>query len=252
MTRKDIEKELSIWCKKLGFRKKKYNYYKPLTDSIMATLGFGCTSFCKNEHNLVNVTIGVFYKEVDEVYSKLTGYSGYSYMQPTIGSQLGYLMPINDFYEWEFIDDADNSKKISDIFDNIIKYGFPYQAKMSDFDNLFNAYYRKDSGVLNVARQEIMPILYYMKGEKEKGVEFIKETIAQRSVRPTDEELLAGRAPKSTIILRAGEGPKLTGVEMEKMLKSLPSGGSINIIGSGCNGHVDPLYLEFAKRYEQL
>lgn len=252
MARKDIDKELSIRCKELMFKKKKYNYYKPLTNNIMATLGFGCTSFGKNGHSHINITIGVFYNEVDEIYLKLTGYSGYNCMQPTIGCQLGYLMPINDFYEWEIIDGADNSKKFSDIFDNIVKYGFPYQTKMTDFDNLFNSYYNRDRGVLNVSREKIIPILYYIKGEKEKGIEFIKETIARRGIRPTDKELLAGRDKAKTIILRAGEEPKLTAGNMDNMLRKLPSGGSIEIVGSGCNGVVDPLYLEFAKRYEQL
>ncbi|MBQ2052001.1 MAG: hypothetical protein II495_07165, partial [Paludibacteraceae bacterium] len=76
--------------------------------------------------------------------------------------------------------------------------------------------------------------------------------IRRTSIRPTDEELLAGRDPQSTIILRAGEGPKLTGDEMEKMLKSLPSGGSLQIVGAGCNGEVDPEYLKFAERYKAL
>ena len=250
--KKDIDKEIAQRCKELGFMKRKYNFYKPLTSSVWAILGFGCASFRQPGHFFINVLIGVFNKDVDDIYSKLTGYSGLKYMQPTIGKQLGYLMPVNFFYEWDIVNDADNTEQFDSIFNNIQKYGYPYQEKMSKFDNLFEAFYHRDSGILNEGREKTLPILYYMKGEKEKGIKFIQETIERRSKRPTDEELLGGRSKENAIILRAGEGPKLTADDMKKMLKNLPSGGSIEMVGSGCNGNVDPSYLEFAKRFVLL
>lgn len=250
--KKDIDKEITQRCKELGFKKRQYNFYKPLTNSSMATLGFGCASFRQRGHFFFNVTVGVFNKDIDELYSKLTGYSGAKYMQPTIGKQLGYLMPENDFYEWDIVDDADNAEKFDSMFSNIQKYGYPYQEKMSNFDNLFEAFYNRDSGILNEGREKTLPILYYMKGEKEKGIKFIQETIERRSKRPNRWNLFGGRDKEKKIILRAGEDSKLTTNDMEKMLNSLPSGGSIEIVGSGCNGNIDPSYLEFAKRYEQL
>ena len=138
------------------------------------------------------------------------------------------------------------------MFSNLFHYGEFYWIRLSDFDELFKAVYDREKGLLNDRRERLLPILYYMKGEKEKGIEFIQETIKCRSRRPTDDELLAGRDKAKTIILRAGEGPKLTAENMDKMLRDLPSGGSIEIVGPGCNGVVDPLYLEFAKRYELL
>lgn len=252
MSCKDIDKEIDQRCKDLGFKKKKYNYYKPLTDSTMAIIGFGRTSFSQTGRFFINAIIGVFRKDIDDIYSRLTGYTCAKHMQPTIGIQLGYLMPINDYYEWDIVDGEDNHEKFDDIFFNIKKYGFPYQSEMADLDNVFAAFYRRDRGILNTAREKILPILYYMKGEKEKGADFIHETIERNSAIPTDEELLAGRNKEKTILLRAGEEPNLTADDLRKMLKRLPDGGSFEIVSAGYNGQVDPSYLEFAERYMQL
>ena len=223
--KKEIEKGLTAISDRIGFKKKKYNFFKPINDNVFATLGFGMATHTEKGHIYVNVTIGVSHKNVEELRTKLTGYNSLEIMQPTIGRQIGYLMPENSFKEWDFAENMDNSHAYEDILKNIQTYGFAYHESMKDFDSLFEAIYQRVPGVLNQGRDRYLPIFYYLKGEKQKGLEAIEDAI-ERQKQPISE------------------------AEKERLKKLAGLGGQV-IIGSGY-GNVDPEYLKFVDKYITL
>jgi len=220
--KKEVEKGLSVICGSIGFKKKQYYFIKPINNTVIATLHFGMATHTDKGYIYVNVTIGVSHKNVEDLYVKLTGNNN-PLFQSTIGIQIGYLMTGNSFKEWDFAENADNSSLYQDILKNIQTYGFAYQEKMKSFDNLFEAYEKRVPGVLNQARDRYLPIFYYLKGDKQKGLKTIEEAI-ERQKKPLD---------KSSI-------PEFSGAKEE-----------ITIIGSGI-GKVDPEYLKFAENYRLL
>lgn len=221
--KKEVEKNLTAISNRVGFKKKKYNFYKPISENVYATLGFGMAAHTDKEHIYVNLTIGVSHIDVEEILTKLTGYNSLEIMQPTIGIQIGYLMPDKSFKEWDFVENADNSPLYEDILNGIQTYGFAYQERMKSFDNLFEAFEKRVSGVLNQARDKYLPILYYLKGNKQKGLEAIIEAV-ERQKKP----------------LRESSMPKFSGAKEV-----------ITIVGSGI-GKVDPDYLKFVENYKSL
>jgi hypothetical protein len=58
---------------------------------------------------------------------------------------------------------------------------------MKDFNTLFQTFEICGGSVVNVSRDRRLPILYYLKGEKEKGLKFIEEAI-ERQQQPGGEE----------------------------------------------------------------
>ncbi len=220
--RKELEREITTLCKEIGFKKKKYNFYKPINKSIYATLGFGMATFGDKGHIYVDVTVGLFFKEVEDVYMQITGYNRFEIMQPTIGMQLGYLMPEETFKQWDFVENADNTFLFEDLFMNIKTYGFPYQQMMSNFDRLFDAFEKRERGILNIGRDRYLPILYYLKGDKERGLKAVEEAI-ERQKQPMSEE-------------------------EAKVLKSFSDKGHI-VIGSR-ERKVCPEYLKFVEKYK--
>ncbi|MGH2645171.1 MAG: hypothetical protein ACRDE2_14555 [Chitinophagaceae bacterium] len=221
MFKKEILKYLVETSQSIGFKKTKYFFIKGIDYEITATLHFGLAIQTLQRHIFVNVTIGVSHKRVEELYAKLTGNKN-SILKPTIGSQLGYLMPANDFKEWDFVEKQDNNDVLNDLLYCIKTYGFPYQEKMSDFNTLFKAFEKREPGILHIARDRYLPILYYLKGEKQKGLKFIEEAI-ERQKRPFNE----------ADILNFNAAEQLT------------------IVGSGI-GKVDPEYLKFVEEYKKL
>lgn len=250
MVSNDIDNQLIANLIALGFKKKRHYFVKNINKNVFSTISFNTSVCTLKGHTLINPFVGVGYIDVNQLYLTLCDVK--NCVCPTIWQGLGYLMPDNNYKEWDFINEGNNDDVLSDMFSAILLYGEQYWKRLSDFDELFKAVYIRETGLINDRRERLLPVLYYMKGEKQKGVEFIEKTIKRSSIRPTDKELLAGQDPNSTIILRSGEGPKHTTDELEKMLRNLPSGGSLHFVGAGYNGHVDPEYLKFAERYKQL
>ncbi len=221
---KEVEKGMSAICNKIGFKKKQYYFIKPIENNVIATLNFGMAAHKVQGHIYVNVAIGVSHKNIEELYIKLTEKSN-ALFQATISMQIGYLMPEDSFKEWDFVESTDNSNVFEDLLNCIQTYGFEYIEKMKDFNNLFEAFEKRVSGVLNQSRDRYLPILHYLKGDKQKGIQFIEEAI-ERQKKPVDDE-------------------------KKEFLKKLAGSGGQVIIGSGI-GKVDPEYLKFAENYSLL
>lgn len=225
MFRKEIEKGLALMCEKIGFKRNKYSFIKKIDDEVYATLSFGFVSYQLKGHIYVDVSVGVSHTKLNDLHSRLSGYSNNNRLiSPTLHQQIGYLMPEDEYKEWDFVENMDNSKVYEDLLQCIQTYGFPYQQKLKQFDNIFEAYEKRFSGVLNIHRDKYLPIFYYLKGEKEKGLKVIEEAI-ERESKPLSKE------------------------EIDRFSSSVGPNGEVFIRGPV---GVDASYLEFVERYKSL
>ena len=136
---------------------------------------------------------------------KLLGYTNYKLYDNTIALQLGDLMKENRYKEWDFSENSDNNAVFEDLFENIQTYGFDYMEKMKDFDNLLNAYEIRVPGLLNIKRDYRLPILYFIKGEIQKGLKFIDEVI-ERQNQPFDVSSIKKTVEATKLIYVSGYG----------------------------------------------
>ncbi|MDR3046713.1 MAG: hypothetical protein LBU51_03740 [Bacteroidales bacterium] len=244
--RKEIETNLHTICMQFGFKKKEYVFCKPINENAIARLGFGFATHQYKGHIFVNIFVSVFYKNVEELHSKLMEYS----TNGTIGMQIGYLMPEKTYKEWDFVENSDNMSAYADIKYAIETYAFAYFEKMKDIDFFFKLMKERNREVL-CGIDKYLPILYYIKGEKEKGIIAIEEAIERISKRPTEEAIRAKVGnPQNMTIIRYDD--KRTSEEIKEIEKNLPPGGSIMFVGAGYDGVVDPMYLKFVENYKKL
>jgi hypothetical protein len=174
---KEINKGISEMCKEIGFKKKQYFFIKPYTENVIAVLCWGIYTRQMRGHVFVSAFVGVTYKDVEELFCKLCGIDN-PVFDFTILKQIGYVMPEDSYKEWDFVEGSDNSGIFKDLFRHIKTYGFEYFEKMKDFNNLFQTF--EKGSVLNISRDRRLPILYYLKGEKEKGLKFIEEALERQ------------------------------------------------------------------------
>lgn len=168
--KKEVAKKLSVICDKIGFKKKQDDFIKPIDDNVTAVLRFGIYVHKQIGHIFVDVNVGVSFKNVEKLLYFLLNRDKVIFGH-TILKQIGYLMPENTHKEWDFVENANNTRVFEDLSKSIQNFGFPYLEKMKHFDNLLQTFERREQGVFYASRDKYVPILYYLKGEKEKGLE---------------------------------------------------------------------------------
>jgi hypothetical protein len=223
--KKEIEKAIDEHIKKMGFKKKKFMYYKQIKHNVFVTLYFSFLTKYSDGNIEVDVTVGVLNKTIEELKYKLTGLNNLDLMLPTISTQIGYLMPEKNYKKWNFIENMDNTIVLNDLFNSIQTYGYPYFEQYLDIKQIFDLIEKGGTGVLNHNRDRCLPILYYLKGEKQKGIEFIETAIERQNTPVSDEE--------------------------RAFLQKLAGKDGQVIIGSGV-GKVDPEYLKFKENFKLL
>lgn len=211
---------LQFICKELGFKKRKSNFYKPLKEGVFSTIGFGISHYGIAGHSFINVMVGVIYEEVELLSYQLTGYNRLAFMQPQIGTQIGYLMPENKPKIWEFVNNTDNTMTIEDLLYNLKNYAIPYQKKYQEPSVFFDSI--DDVNIAGyLIRDRYLPILYYLRGDKQSGLKVIEEAIERQL------------HPNMPIV------PSIRGAEVELYV-------------GPAYGRVDPSYLTFAENYRNL
>ncbi len=236
----------------LGFKKKRYDFFRPINDNVSATIGYTSATHGTKGHTLVNPVIGIAYEDVNLLYDQLCGYKHNA--TPTLWMPIGYLMPEGDYKEWNFIDGVDNADVLNDMLSAIKKYGGLYWDKMCEFGSLFDAVYDRTTGLMNDRRNRLLPILYYMRGEKEKGQQAIDSAIKEMLRVKPNQEILNGvptDMQDNTQIIRVGVDTA-SKEDVDQMFKNMKPESAIVFAGPTYSGFVDPEYIKFAEQYKAL
>jgi hypothetical protein len=243
----EIKKEIAFRLKELGFKKgKKYpEYYKQWDENTYMHICFGMASFLLPGHRFVSPNIGICYTDVNRLYEQLSGKETTNNIYPTVSEGLGYIMPVNTFKEWDFVENQDNTAVYDDMFNAITTYGFAYITEKDRHSRIVDFFKTREK-----APHQILSISYFLNGEKEKGSQVFNEFLERISRRPTDEEIRKGTPAEKMIIIRYDSG--YTQEQIQEMEKNLPSGGSLVFIGAGYDGEIAPEYLTFAENYRLL
>lgn len=238
-----FEKRLKEKMRGLGFKTKGVLFIKPINDNLIATVSFGTWSSPIPKHLQVNPTIGIGNLEVNRLRFQLLERDGDPCWSTTTAI-LSYLLKC-DFSKWDFIRGEVNEPMMDELLADVMKGGEMFWTKMSDSDNLLE--YCKQ-------HPEVAPILYYLRGEKEKGLQFMEDYVQRMSIPETDDEIVNKSIPyvpkEKTIIVRPDEdGKTMTWDELKEYFKKVPPGGQLVFprkVG------VDSSYLTFMKNYLEL
>lgn len=235
-----LKKKLKERVLGLGFKVKGGDYFKPINDKLFATLSFGSCSHPIRDRFYMEPFVGMCDTEVNRLSLQLTG-RDLNPMYWTTHTNLEMILKCPRKYV--FIKDEDNEEMMNVLIEDIQKGGDMYWSKMTNPENFF-----EDCKL----HPKLAPILYYLRGEKEKGLQFMEDYVRRMSVPETDEEIIKsciGGTKENVVIIRPGDYPNMTWKDYQEIRKQVPPGGHIVFprkVG------VDPSYLEFMKRYQEL
>lgn len=174
---------LSKRLDKYGFKKKGYNYFVRMADEkTIQNIGFSIATHGEKHVFYLSPSPGIVYKDVEELEIQLRnlGMPKYpDYVGAMLCSPIGYLMPSRDYIEWKFILNEDIVGEANAMADAIIEYGIPYMEKLVDRDEVV---YGMEIGKYGGAREFVLPILHYLRGNSQRALECISEFIKKFSV----------------------------------------------------------------------
>ena len=146
--------------------------------------------FAHRERHRISVTIsfGVIYKNINDEGIKFGEANHLIYYNPMECIHIGYLMPQKGYHAWYFELNGDPQAmedNIRDVASTIIQYGFPYLEMLSNEDNLINEI---DKTSTTNYKGRIIPIIYHMRNEKERALQYIEKSIKKISKGFTKED----------------------------------------------------------------
>ena len=197
MSKSDVRNEIKAKLLEYGFKRKSHyvnekhrlSFIKKENNNILS-ISFG-EGWNSEGHTQIYPNIGIGYIDINKLYAKLSNIKRFDY--PILLEGIGNLKPVKELMKWDFNDYGNNDNVLSEMVSTIFQYAEPYWKGMSVFDNLYNAVVNKKALLINVEEERILPILHYLKGEKEKGKEIIEETLNSNKLQRTPSISLRGK-----------------------------------------------------------
>ena len=180
-----LQQKLSVY----GFKKKQQDLLirtvKEGNVIQMIILGFAH----RERHRIFfSISVGVIYKNINDEGIKFGEANHLIYYNPMECIHIGYLMPQKGYHGWYFELNGDPQAiedNIRDVASTIIQYGFPYLKMLSNEDNLINEIDKTSTATY---KGRIIPIIYHMRNEKERALQYIEKSIKEISKGFTKED----------------------------------------------------------------
>lgn len=120
--------------------------------------------------------IGARNQEVEKMLAEVRGEKFHSYIPPTVGTPIGYLMPENDYITWLFQEgDEKNREKVDDMVSAIMKYGKPFMEANVPLEALISSMI-KGYGYPFVHAYRL-PIAYFILGDIMKAKKYLAKEL---------------------------------------------------------------------------
>lgn len=223
MKNKEILELICMSFKNQGFFKRGPLIYKPISDNLEAIVYPLFIPDRKAGTTFVYLNIAFRQYDIEKIYSSLKNLKksempAYTYV---IGIEKIISNCTNLF--WMFSVNNEAASTLDDMVKYVTTYAYPFWEELKNPNFLFDIIINDVKGGA-YDKKTIIPIYFYIIGQKTKGIEYIENELRRmRKTKNNDEELL---------ILQ---------------LSNLPVDdvhGNANII--------DPQYLEFAEKYKKL
>lgn len=168
---KFIAEKLSVY----GFKRRKDIFiYRKYNNEILQQ--FICSGNIDKTDRIVKYSIGIWFE-----YTKLGEFIQKQFnIPPTsitiIKCNIGHLMPINTYAEWVFKVGEDYINKAEKLVEYIIQYGFPFLYSFSEKKHMIESI-KESPIVLTDTLTYLLPLIYYLNGNKEKALEILNTSI---------------------------------------------------------------------------
>lgn len=190
---KDIDKRINYILSSIGFKKSKKGIYtKSINDYIEIFLIIEKTDRRTGNTLYLNPIVGIVEKNVENLYQELvTDIDNSKGIVNTATVSLGYLTPENKYIAWTIpvhYSEDETQKVVDNLFSTFETHAIPYMETLKERDKLLSALQTNKLGLQKINQFKI-PILYYLIGSKDKGVEYAKKVLHNEKPTPKNSEI---------------------------------------------------------------
>ena len=153
----------------------------------MYAVSFGTTSYLYPGHLKVSPGLSICFDNVSKLLYQLEERQRYHkyYLLPTVWTQLYEYLPGNRFFEYDL--DQSNPDAIPatcrQIMSDIQNYGSVFFNEYKDWSNVVSSFEQRTI-LTNSVRDTTLPIMYYLMGNKQKGLNYIKSRLEEPLTSP--------------------------------------------------------------------
>ena len=165
---RELQKEIAERLKEYGFKKKEIFLVKKISPIITWGLGISFSSF-NSPHRRVLIHLELENSEINKITTMMTGFytKEFWFSANTMLHRPGHVLG------WEFRSDMDNSAMMDDMINAIVERGIPILERLSTLDGMISYFEETNEDFL------LLPKCYYLKGEKQKGIEMLERKLEE-------------------------------------------------------------------------
>lgn len=123
---------------------------------------------------LAGLFVGVYHNEIAGI-AALAGGRLPEKMAPTICTSIGYLMPSNSFFEYEFIKDVNVEQVAKKMIDDVQQYAIPYMKSHDTLEKIL----AEVPSAASICPEETMIVASYIKGDIDGVMKLIEKRRAE-------------------------------------------------------------------------
>ena len=192
LKKKEIDNVINDSLSSIGFKKKKGLYVYSINDNMDILLIIEKTDRRTRNTIYINPIVAILDKQVEQLYYELVSdIDSSKEIVNTAITSLGYLTPQNTYLTWD-IPITYSENKTKTVVDNLVstlkKHVMPFLESLKDRRELLISLQAHKLGFVKINNFKI-PILYYLLGEKNKGLIYARNVLQKERPTPKKTEI---------------------------------------------------------------
>jgi len=245
--KKDVENKVKNLCEDLGYAYKQSFFVKEDYPNIKNALYFTYLQDKKAAKVSLNITVFISLADLEIIKKQLLDVNSKT-LTFTLSQNLSFLMSDKNYFEWTF-DGTNDGAMLENLKKCILSFAQPYFDKLNSYDKIISSIENRTERLLNKDFNFYMPIIFLLKGQFDKGIDFITSVINEMTLTSSIEDLQKKYNLSPALdnqIFRAGHDK----VSLERLEELVGTLQEITIVGGALGGgKIDPTYLLFARNY---
>jgi hypothetical protein len=190
---KEIDKVINDSISSIGFKKSKKGIYaKSVSDNVEILLIIEKTDRRTGNTFYLNPIVAIIDKHVEILYHELvTDIDTSKEIVNTAIVSLGYLTPENKYLTWTIpvtYSEAQTKEVVVNLVSTFRNYAMPYLETLKERNELLISLQTSKLGLQKINHYKI-PILYYLLGAKDKGLEYVRNILQNERPTPKKPEI---------------------------------------------------------------